>query len=126
MLDLLSLANTTPITNADARELLKLRRSHAWDCLSRLVELGLLEKRGHAYRASPYAKALVQALFLTFRSIVSGKPPQVENPAWVSVIQIATDGLESLYSRGRIDQSEYAAKSRLLKDLEAELSVKRQ
>ncbi len=124
LLDLISLANTAPITNSDARELLKLTRNGAWRWLSKLVELGLLEKRGQAYRTSPYAKSLVKALSITYRSIVSGRPPQTENPAWLSLLKMAREGLEVLHARGRIERPDYDAKVKLLEKIEAEMNVK--
>ena len=65
--------------------------------------------------------------------MVTGKPPPPSppppspppttqsNPAWSSVLQLASQGLEALYLRGKVDQAEYASKSSLLKDLEEEM-----
>lgn len=137
MLELLALANTMPITNQDVRALLKVTRNGALYWLSQLVALNLLEMRDHHYRPSPYCSALVHALSLTLRSVVSGRAPQVfedvgmikltannrsskRNASWPILLELASQGLENLYARGRIDQSEYDSKSRLLNELSEE------
>jgi hypothetical protein len=125
VLELLSLANTISITNVDARTVLKVGRNGAYYWLGILTRLSMLEKRGQTYRASPYSKSLVEAASLTFRSLVLGKMPQTataainrENvSAWSTVLQTASDGLEMLYSRGRIDQSERARQQKIIDDL---------
>jgi hypothetical protein len=126
LLELLSLANTMPITNEDARAVLKVGRRGAYYWLSELTRLTMLEKRGQAYRASPYSKDLLAAASITFGSLLMGKMPRTatavainrENvPAWSTVLQTAADGLELLYSRGRIDQSERARQQKMINDL---------
>lgn len=126
VLELLSLANTMPITNEDARAVLKVGRNGAYYWLGILTRLTMLEKRGQTYQASPYSKSLVAAASLTFRSLVMGKMPQAaasapvngENvSAWSAVLQTAADGRELLYSRGRIDQSERARLQKTINDL---------
>jgi hypothetical protein len=98
--------------------------------LSELTKFTMLEKRGQAYRASPYSKDLLAAASITFGSLLMGKIPQTlpaaainrENvSAWSTVLQTAADGLELLYSRGRIDQSERARQQKLIGDLRLEL-----
>jgi len=131
LLELLSLANTMPITNEDARTVLKIGRNGAYYWLGILTRLTMLEKRGQQYRVSPYSKNLVTAASLTFRSLVQGKMPQTatavgainhENAsAWSTVLQTAADGLELLYSRGRIDQSERGRRQKMIDDLRLEL-----
>jgi hypothetical protein len=125
-LELLSLANTMPITNKDARTVLKVGRNGAYYWLGILTRLTMLEKRGQAYRASPYSKDLLAAASITFGSLLMGKMPQTvaasaisrENAsAWSTVLQTAADGLELLYSRGRIDQSERARRQKMINDL---------
>ncbi len=122
-LDLLALASVKPITNAEARQILKLGRNRAWVNLSDLVKLTLLEKRGHAYRASPYAEHLVAALSLTFQSVLAGKMPNIQGPGWAEVLRLASDGVRMSYERGKIDQSEFARRDRMLKEMEAQLDV---
>jgi hypothetical protein len=134
LLELLSLANTMPVTNKDARVLLKVGRNGAYYWLGNLVRLGMLEKRGQTYRVSPYSMSLVAAASLTFRSLVSGKMPQVATTttavlpttredvaAWTTILQTASEGLELLYSRGRIDQSERARQQKMINVLRLEL-----
>jgi len=129
LLELLSLANTIPTTNQDARALLKVGRNGAYYWLGILTRLAMIEKRGQTYLASPYSKSLVAAASLTFRSLVQGKMPQTaiapvnrQNlSAWSTVLQTAADGLELLYSRGRIDQSERARRQKIIEDLRLEL-----
>ena len=100
-LDLLSLASVTQVTNRDARDVLKLRRAGAWVWLSKLTALGMLEKRGQSYRASPYTENLISATSLVFRSVVNGKTPRFNAPAWSEVLRLASDGVRTSYERGR-------------------------
>jgi hypothetical protein len=122
-LDLLSLASVTQVTNKDVRDALKLRRAGAWVWLSKLTALGMLEKRGQSYRASPYTTNLISATSLVFRSVLNGKTPQLNTHAWSEALRLASDGVQMLYARGRIDQAEFTRQSRMLKELEAQLNV---
>jgi len=126
VLELLSLANTMPITNKDARTVLQVGRNGAYYWLGILTRLAMLEKRGQTYCVSPYSKSLIATASLTFRSLVMGKMPQTSTAsainrenvsAWSTVLQTAADGLELLYSRGRIDQSERARRQKMIDDL---------
>ena len=123
ILDLLALASVKPITNAEARQILKLGRNRAWVNLSGLVRLTLLEKRGHSYRASPYAEHLVAALSLTFQSVLAGKMPNIQGPGWAEVLRLASDGVEMSFAKGRIQQSEHVQLEKFLKEMEAQLNV---
>jgi hypothetical protein len=120
-LDLLSLAATEPITNTEARSVLKVGRNVAWIYLSRLVQLGMLEKRGQVYRASNYAADLLYATSLTFRSVLNGKVPEVDQGKLPNLLALARQGLEILYERGKIDQEEYAKQLRFLKEAERDV-----
>jgi hypothetical protein len=123
LLDLLALASLEPITNEDARRMLKLGRNRAWANLSDLVKLSLLEKRGHAYRASPYAENLVGALSLTFQSVLAGKMPNIRGQGWAEVLRLAFDGVETSYMKGKTQQGEYQQQMKLLKEMEAQLNA---
>ncbi len=61
-LDHLYLADVQPITNRDAVKVLGLTSKGAWRWLSRLRQLGMLEKKGQTYRASPYSKDLLRSV----------------------------------------------------------------
>ena len=117
-LDLLSLAATKPITNAQARAVFKSGRNGAWLRLSNLVRLGMLEKRGQFYRASPYASSLLYATSLTFRSVLNDIVPSVAPGVLPRLLEIAREGLEFLYARGKIEQHEYAERLRFLREVE--------
>ena len=52
-LDLLSLASVTTSHQQGREGGAQARRAGAWVWLSRLTKLGMLEKRGQSYRASP-------------------------------------------------------------------------
>jgi hypothetical protein len=125
LLDLLCIASVDSITNASARKVLGLRRSQAWTNLSALVKVGMLEKRGQFYRASPYARHLISALYIAFRNVLGGTVPQAEDlEATVKVLKMAADGLESLYDRGRMDPEEYRKNKSLLKEFALSLEMK--
>jgi hypothetical protein len=120
-LDLLALASLKTINNADARSVLKVGRAGAWLWLSKLSKLGLLEKRGQSYRASPYFEKLVSTTSLTFQSVLTGKPPKTQGSGWAEALRLASEGVKMAYNRGTIDQRELDTKTRMLKELEAEL-----
>ena len=121
VLDLLSLAAAEPITNTEARSVLKVERNVAWIYLSRLVQLGMLEKRGQVYRASDYAADVVYATSLTFRSVLNGKVPEVDPGKLPNLLALARQGAEVLYERGKIDQEEYSKQLRFLKEAERDV-----
>jgi len=127
---LLSLASTVPITNSDVSRAGGKSRNTTWYQLSKLTRLGMLEKRGHQYRVSPYAVNLIQAAAITFRAVVNGKMPEADRKEGSSagsmsmlreVIAIAREGLEAQYERGRLTQEDYDRRLRLIHDLEASL-----
>jgi hypothetical protein len=121
VLDLLSLASVTQVTNKDVRTIFKVGRAGAWVWLAKLGRLGMLEKRGQSYRASPYTEKLVGTVSLTFQSVLTGKTPAVQGQNWAEVLRLATDGVRMSFERGKVDQSEYSAKTRMLKQLEESL-----
>jgi DNA-binding transcriptional ArsR family regulator len=119
---LLSLASAVPITNSDVSRAGGKSRNTTWYQLSKLTGLGMLEKRGHHYRTSPYAVNLIQAAATTFRAVVNGKMPQAGGTAeWSTILKIAAEGTESLYVRGTIDQEEYDKRLKMIHDLETAL-----
>jgi len=123
VLDLLSLATVKPVTNADARPIFGLGRAGTWSWLSRLVNLGMLEKRGQAYKASPYSENLIEAVSITFQNVLSGKVPTVRGQAWTEALKLASEGAETEFQRGKTDQTEHARQVRMLKELEAQLDA---
>jgi hypothetical protein len=124
VLDLLSLASVKPVSNAEVRPIFKVGRAGAWFWLSRLVTLGMLEKRGQAYKATRYTENLIEAVSITFQNVLSGKVPTVQGPGWAEALRLANDGIKMSYERGRIDQAEYARQGKMLKELEAQLDVR--
>ena len=116
VLDLLSLAAAEPITNTEARSVLKVERNVAWIYLSRLVQLGMLDKRGQVYRASDYAADLLSATSLTFRSVLNGKVPEVDPGRLPNLLALARQGADLLYERGKIDQDEYDKQLKFLRE----------
>jgi hypothetical protein len=123
VLDLLTLASLSAVTNREARSAFKVGRAGAWVWLSRLTRVGMLEKRGQSYKASPYAEKLFGTVSLTFQSLLTGKTPKLQGQNWSDALRLASDGLRMSYERGKIDQAEYARQGRMLKELEAELVV---
>jgi len=121
VLDLLSLAAAEPITNTEARSVLKVERNVAWIYLSRLVQLGMLDKRGQVYRASDYAADLLSATSLTFRSVLNGKVPEVDPGRLPNLLALARQGADLLYERGKIDQEEYTKQLKFLKEAERDV-----
>ena len=120
-LDLLYLAQVNEtITNADVRSALHTKRGGAWVWLARPTELGLLEKRGHTYRASDYSRELVACVSQVFRGAVRGEFPESFGNGTARSIPpelftIAAEGVEALYERGRITQEEHARRMKLVR-----------
>ena len=122
-LDLLALASVKPITNAEARQILKLGKE---------PRLGKpLEPR--QADAAREARPRVQGLPLRGaprRGAVAhlperprGRMPNIQGPGWAEVLRLASDGVRMSYERGKIDQSEFAQRDRMLKEMEAQLDV---
>lgn len=120
---LLSLASTVPITNSDVSHAGGRSRNTTWYQLSKLTRLGMLEKRGHHYRTSPYAVHLVQAAAVTFRAVVSGKMPETELNQDLSennttippeVLGYAEEGVKVMYERGLLTQDENNRRLKLI------------
>ena len=118
-LDLLYLADVQPITNRDAAKVLGLTSKGAWRWLSRLRQLGMLEKRGQTYRASDYSKELLRSVSALFRGAVRGEFPEDEDPRVKELARFAREGTESLYERGRLDQAAYEERLKLIKEVES-------
>ena len=121
LLDLIYLSDARPITNEDASRLLGIARTGAWRWLSTAAHLGLLEKRGHAYRISDYARQLIAIQSLAFRGIVRGGLPETNPKIPQEVIGYAREGVEAQYERGRITLEEYNRRLKLIHDLEPSL-----
>ncbi len=106
-LEILKSFGSRAFMNREVRERLGGKRGTTWAMLSRLVQLGLLEKRGHTYAVSPFAKDFTSAIALTFRGLLTNSEITVPTPAIVTALRLASQGVELLYSKGKIAESEY-------------------
>ncbi len=97
----------TPFTNSEARALLNVKRQATWARLSELVQLGLIEKRGHTYRVSPFTNQFVSTVADTLGSLLTGGQPSVRDAASADLLRLAGQGIEALYVKGKIQQQEY-------------------
>lgn len=120
-LELFRTFESSPFTNGRARPLLGTSRQAAWERLSKLVELGLLEKRGHLYGVSPYAKALVSASSRALRSLLTNKVLAENRSAAKELVSLATQGLELMYAKGMVQPVEQARYQRLLAGIAREM-----
>jgi hypothetical protein len=105
-----------PFMNADASALFKTKRQTTWVRLKKMVELGLLEKRGHVYRVSPFSRRFVLALSNVTQALILGKDFVYDDES-AKLLLMARDGVESLYARGRITQENYVWFRRRLEEL---------
>ncbi len=112
---------SSPFTNGQARPLLGTSRQAAWERLSMLVELGFLEKRGHHYRVSSYAKALVSASSSALRGLLTNKVLAENRSAATELLSLATQGLELMYAKGVIQPVDQVRYQRLLAGLAKEI-----
>jgi hypothetical protein len=112
-LELLRSFQGRPFMNAEARSILGRRRQATWSKLSALVQLGLVQKRGHVYRVSPFTKEFVSLAAGTLQALVTGERPPIV-PGASEALRMALEGLELLYSKGKLKQEEYSRFSRVL------------
>lgn len=105
VLDLLERFETKPFMNAEVRGIFGAKRQTAWMKLSRLLDAGLVVKRGHVYRVAPFTAEFVKGASNVLRHLMLG----VEAPARVdgNVMRVALEGVEALYTKGKLSQEEY-------------------
>ena len=96
----------TLFTNGEVRVLFGVNRQATWARLSELVQLGLIEKRGHTYRVSTFTNEFVSTVAETLRSLLTGVP-SVRDAATEDLLRLAGQGIEALYVKGKIQQQEY-------------------
>jgi len=106
-LEVLGFVGPEPFTNGDAREVLAVKRQASWKRLSQMCEAGLIQKRGHSYRITPFTREFVESLSSALASLITGKPPARLDQASLKSLEAALEGLEALYARGRLTQEEY-------------------
>ena len=107
-LALLSSLRQDPFTNKDAREILQVKRQASWKRLAQLADSGLIQKRGHSYRVAPFAREFVSALSSTLTGVLAGTSPIRANQLSQEALKVALEGLEALYAKGRLSQSDYS------------------
>lgn len=106
VLDLLERFETKPFMNAEARAIFGNKRQTTWIKLARLVEAGLVQKRGHVYRVSPFAHEFVRGASSVLKHLMTGE--ELSSPrADGELLQTALEGVEMLYSKGKIGQEVY-------------------
>lgn len=105
VLDLLESFEGKPFMNAEARRIFGSRRQTAWLKLSRLSEAGLVVKRGHVYRVTPFTAEFVKDAANVLRRLMLGgeAPPAVDK----DVLRVALEGVEALFSKGKLTQEDY-------------------
>ncbi|HEV2121133.1 MAG TPA: hypothetical protein VGS11_13655 [Candidatus Bathyarchaeia archaeon] len=109
-------------TNADVQSLLGSHRQTSWVKLSRLTRAGLVEKRGHSYWIPRYAKELVVALSTTLANLVAIRELSDDSEA-SKLFRVASEGIDMLYSKGRLEQGEYERTKELLERLTAKYGI---
>jgi len=91
--------------NADVRNIFGSKRQTAWVRLSRLADAGMVEKRGHIYRVSPFASEFVKDAANILRHLMLGE--EVSTTVDRDVLKVALEGVEALYSKGKLSQNDY-------------------
>ncbi len=119
VLETLKSAGPAPFTNAKLREIMGMKRGAAWVRLARLVELGLIEKRGHTYVISTSTASFVGVLSSALTALVTGREVRTMKPAWQQTLKLAGEGIEMLYAKGRIQPKEFSEYKATLKEMEA-------
>jgi hypothetical protein len=122
-LELLASFGESPFTNSEARSFLQVKRQATWKHLARLVQLGLLEKRGHVYRVSRFTKDFLSATSSTFIGLMTGVRTPVTDQKSVETLQTALDGIEALYAKGRLRQEDYRRHRKILEEIIGNVST---
>jgi len=105
VLDLLERFDAKPFMNADVRNIFGSKRQTAWMRLRRLADAGMVEKRGHIYRVSPFASEFVSDAAGVLRHLMLGE--EVPMSGDKDVLRVALEGVEVLYSKGKLSQNDY-------------------
>lgn len=105
VLDLLERFETRPFMNAEARVIFGSRRQTAWVKLARLADAGLVVKRGHVYRVAPFAAEFVKGAARVLSHLMLGT--EVSATVERDVLRVALEGVEALYSKGKLSQEDY-------------------
>ena len=121
VLDLFERFGTRPFMNADIRSILGSKRQTAWIRLSRLAEAGLVQKRGHVYRVAPFTNEFVKDAASVLRHLMLGADTQ--KPIDEDVVRIALEGVEALYAKGSLNQSDYFRYKKALKGIGVGIST---
>ncbi len=117
MLELLGSVGSEPFTNGDARECLRVKRQASWKRLAQMCDAGLIQKRGHSYRVAPFTMEFVAALSSVLGALVTGRPVVESTPESRKALESAVEGLEALYSKGKLSQEEYVRHRATLEEM---------
>ncbi len=121
-LEIIKTFGASSFTNGQTRPLLGTTRQGAWLRLSRLVELGFLEKRANSYRVSSSAADMIAALSSAFRGLLTFKVLVENRNAAREVLQLARHGVELMYGKGMIQPADVSRHEKMLAELERELN----
>ena len=114
---------STSFTNGQVRPLLGTTRQGAWLRLSRLVELGFLEKRGNTYRVSSSAVDVIGAISSAFRGLLTSKALLENKNTAKEILLLAKHGVELMYAKGMIQPSDVSRHEKMLAQMEGELDA---
>lgn len=122
MLEIFKRFGAASFMNGQARPLLATTRQGAWLRLSRLVELGFLEKRGNSYRVSSSAVDLIVAISSAFRGLLTFKALFENRNAAEEILLLAKHGVELMYAKGMIQPADVSRHEKMLAELEREFN----
>ena len=105
VLDLLERFEARPFMNAEARAVFGGKRQAAWVRLARLTDAGLVVKRGHVYRVAPFTVEFARGAAVVLRHLMLGA--EAPTPVDKETLQVALEGVEALYSKGKLSQEAY-------------------
>jgi len=116
-LELLSAVGPEPFTNGDARSVLLVKRQASWRKLAQLTEAGLIQKRGHSYRVAPFTREFVGSLSSLTIALLMGKEVPAVQPSHKPSLEVAVQGVEVMYAKGRLSQEEYSRHRSVLMEM---------
>jgi hypothetical protein len=123
-LELFKMFESSLFSNEQARPLFGGSRQATWKRLSKLVELGFIERRGHRYKISASGKALMSACSGALRGLLTNLVLAENRSAAGELLTLAREGLELMYAKGMIQPVEQSRYQRLVDALAKEIEAK--
>lgn len=119
VLRLLTGLDSDGLDNDTVRMVLGVSRKRAWLLLVKLVELGIVQRRGHHYTVSSTTFEMAHAFSLALHGLVGGT--QIADSGLSGLMTtMGHDFIEWAYTKGKIDRTQYLEYEKQLKESRTE------